>query len=1070
MRIEQYFLMTDYALWEVIINGDLPPPKRTVDGVEQTYPPTTVEDKLAKKNELKAGGTMLMALSNEHQLKFSTYKCAKTLMEAIEKSSNQAYGSNSANTDIMSDVIDADDLEEMDLKWQMAMLTMRARRFLNKTGRKISANGSETIRFNKSKVECYNCHKRGHFTRECRAPKENRNKEPVEEGPINFALMAYTSSGSSSSDSENEVVFEEDIKILKLDIKLRDNALTELRKKFKKAEKERDELKLTLEKFENSSKNLSKLLDSQVCDKFKTGVGFDNQVVDSQVVDSQVFVSQENDRYKTSKGYHAVPPPYTGNFMPLKSDLLLANEDEYVFSESITSIHDVATSEAKTSVSKPNFAKVEFVKSKEYVKTPRESVKEDYFPASPGNTSSDSSEDLSKDLLASLVISPFHDDPYMKVMQAYNASSNELSIPSPRAPIAPSTVFEMGESSHKTHLERHEEQIETILNHLYELPLERMKHIEDKIEGLGNGRDSQFATDQYEVSSDNIHELKYHKEDHQATRLDPCHLQLFTSQFSGLAIRKLLLNSVATALEHTLYHGNAAIPIGTPTKRYPYQEKSSYKRVYDLTTLFNFKDLALTMSDCNIGCHTDHEQQKTKSHHGTTYNSIRNLSCQSEKGHYKISASDQTNYAHESIPAEDKNAHQDRNPLTTLTKGRRQPSTLIPLSIASPNVQSQPFEIDLMSIKLGSLDVVIGMDWLSKYHARIICNEKVIHIPIDGETLIIRGCFSSTTTPDYTSASPDYSPASPGNTSSDPSEDLSKDLLASLAISPFHDDPYMKVMQAYNATSNELPIPLPQAPIAPPTILPPSPVFKIGESSHKTHLEHHEEQSETILNHLDELPLERIKYMEDKIKGLGNGRREQIRHDDEIVLASVRTSTLEILIEDIQAAIRKLVADSVSAALEAQATTMANIDNTTRNTGQRETPVARKYSYKEFMSCQPFNFKGTEGAVGLIHWFEQTELVFLCSKCTEDCKVKFATGNDLKTYIRRFQELAVLYSTMVPNSEKLMEVFIEGLPRSIEGNVTASKPQTLEEAITITQGLMDQVTKHNSVQGTNDHK
>ncbi|GKE70190.1 reverse transcriptase domain-containing protein, partial [Tanacetum coccineum] len=59
---------------------------------------------------------------------------------------------------------------------------------------------------------------------------------------------------------------------------------------------------------------------------------------------------------------------------------------------------------------------------------------------------------------------------------------------------------------------------------------------------------------------------------------------------------------------------------------------------------------------------------------------------------------------------------------------------------------------------------------------------------------------------------------------------------------------------------------------------------------------------------------------------------------------------------------------------------------------------------------------------------------------------------------------------MVPNSEKLMEVFIEGLPQSIEGNITASKPQTLEEAITITQRLMYQVTKHNYVQGTNDHK
>ncbi|GKD61869.1 reverse transcriptase domain-containing protein [Tanacetum coccineum] len=65
-------------------------------------------------------------------------------------------------------------------------------------------------------------------------------------------------------------------------------------------------------------------------------------------------------------------------------------------------------------------------------------------------------------------------------------------------------------------------------------------------------------------------------------------------------------------------------------------------------------------------------------------------------------------------------------------------------------------------------------------------------------------------------------------------------------------------------------------------------------------------------------------------------------------------------------------------------------------------------------------------------------------------------GNDLKTYVRRFQELATLCPTMVPDSEKMMEVFIGGFPRSIVGNVTASKPQTLEEAINIAQRLMDQ--------------
>ncbi|GJT30493.1 hypothetical protein Tco_0910768 [Tanacetum coccineum] len=179
----------------------------------------------------------------------------------------------------------------------------------------------------------------------------------------------------------------------------------------------------------------------------------------------------------------------------------------------------------------------------------------------------------------------------------------------------------------------------------------------------------------------------------------------------------------------------------------------------------------------------------------------------------------------------------------------------------------------------------------------------------------VEDAFSSINTPDYTSASPNYSLASPGNTSSESSEDISKDLLASLAISPFYDDPYMKVMQAYNATNDELPIPSPRAPITPPTVLPPSLV------SHKTSLERHEEKIETILNHLDELPIERIKHMEDKIEGLGNGRviiqqdfdqletelqeartqiagfqRKQMGHDDEIVLACARTSTLEILI------------------------------------------------------------------------------------------------------------------------------------------------------------------------------
>ncbi|GKB44603.1 putative reverse transcriptase domain-containing protein [Tanacetum coccineum] len=79
-------------------------------------------------------------------------------------------------------------------------------------------------------------------------------------------------------------------------------------------------------------------------------------------------------------------------------------------------------------------------------------------------------------------------------------------------------------------------------------------------------------------------------------------------------------------------------------------------------------------------------------------------------------------------------------------------------------------------------------------------------------------------------------------------------------------------------------------------------------------------------------------------------------------------------------------------------------------------------------------------------------------------------GNDLKPYVRRFQELTTLCPNMVPNNDKLLEAFIGGLPRSIEGNVTASKPQTLEEVINIAQRLMDQVTKHVPMQVSSDNK
>nr|GEY08514.1 reverse transcriptase domain-containing protein [Tanacetum cinerariifolium] len=89
---------------------------------------------------------------------------------------------------------------------------------------------------------------------------------------------------------------------------------------------------------------------------------------------------------------------------------------------------------------------------------------------------------------------------------------------------------------------------------------------------------------------------------------------------------------------------------------------------------------------------------------------------------------------------------------------------------------------------------------------------------------------------------------------------------------------------------------------------------------------------------------------------------------------------------------RQLVADSVTTALETQAANMANTENTNRNTRPKETPVVKRENYKEFISYQPFYFNGTEGAVGLIYWFERTESVFSRSNCAEENKVTFTTN------------------------------------------------------------------------------
>ena len=228
------------------------------------------------------------------------------------------------------------------------------------------------------------------------------------------------------------------------------------------------------------------------------------------------------------------------------------------------------------------------------------------------------------------------------------------------------------------------------------------------------------------------------------------------------------------------------------------------------------------------------------------------------------------------------------------------------------------------------------------------------------------------------------------------------------------------------------------------------------------------------------------------------------------------------------AAIQKLIADSIAAAIGEQAAAMARSSSTNRPNGEGETSGTRKCTYKDFMACKPTYFKGTEGVSELARWFERSETVFSRSGCANENRVSFATGTlledalswwnntaqnmgieeahritwadfkqrmlrkyctrteirkledefdrlvvkgvDIKTYDRRFQELAVLCPTKVPNLEKTLERYVEGLPRSIEGDVTASKPQTLEEAMEIAQRLLEREIKHNQTLGNNSHK
>nr|GEV16646.1 hypothetical protein [Tanacetum cinerariifolium] len=313
--------MMNYALLEVIVNGDSPLPKRSVDGVEKTYPPTTTQEKLARKNELKARGTLLMPLPNEHQLKFSSYKNAKSLIEAIEKRFEYLYP----------------DLEEQPNLETLSMDDLYNNLKIYETEGKGSLSSSQ----NSQNVAFVSSNSSGSINQAHGSNSANTNS--LSDAVI-YSFFANQSNSPQLNNEDLQQIDADDLEEMDL-----------------KAPRE---------------------------NKFREPVRR-NVTIETTYVNA--LVAQD--------GF--------GNFMPLKPDFIFDDMDEYVISETVTSVPTVATNKAKTSESKPksvsepiikdwvsdskyenktetksklrklSFAKVDFVKPNEQLKSPREYVKQE---------------------------------------------------------------------------------------------------------------------------------------------------------------------------------------------------------------------------------------------------------------------------------------------------------------------------------------------------------------------------------------------------------------------------------------------------------------------------------------------------------------------------------------------------------------------------------------------------------------------------------------------------------------------------------------------------------------------
>ncbi|GJY15927.1 hypothetical protein Tco_0386349 [Tanacetum coccineum] len=311
---------------------------------------------------------------------------------------NQSSGPQLDHEDL--EQVDEFDLEDMDLKWQVAMISMRLKKFYKKTWRRLQFDAKELVGFDKTKEE-----PKALVTLDGEGVDWTGHAEDEQE---NFALMAYNNSGSNTevtscskecvesyaklkklydeqreqlgdasieiqaytqalkkveaqlvAHQKNQLWYEEKIRFMKIDLDDKTDMLTYHKKLLAEVVKEKEELKTKLEDFQSSSQVLSKLLNSQMNTRDKSGLGYGNQIhkgvlsyekdVFENVFDSRssdVKDSLVYDRFVKVEGMHAVPPPMTGNYMPLKSDFGKdVSNFTYVPKQSKTSESDAKTSD-----------------------------------------------------------------------------------------------------------------------------------------------------------------------------------------------------------------------------------------------------------------------------------------------------------------------------------------------------------------------------------------------------------------------------------------------------------------------------------------------------------------------------------------------------------------------------------------------------------------------------------------------------------------------------------------------------------------------------------------------------